>query len=110
MSYLAILEGVALLFFGAALWYYSSSAKLQGYVAGLITQAEAMYQGVRTGGEKRAWVVGKLYDMIPKPLRRIITREILEALVQGTFDAMEQYAHTQADKLVAHLVDREGGR
>ena len=51
--------------------------------------------------------------MIPAPLRAVITKQLLEELVQGTFDSMELYAKSQADKVINRfLEDRaaEGSR
>ena len=112
-SYLAIIEAALMLLLGALAAYYATNARLRDWVAHLITQAEASYQGIRAGGEKRAWVVSKLWEMIPAPLRGVVTKQLPEELVQGTFDSMELYAKTQADKVINRfLEDRaaEGSR
>lgn len=91
---------IAILIFGAATAYYRTNAKLQKFVAGLITQAETAYSGVKTGGVKFEWVCNKIYSMIPAPLKLIVTRQMIEEIVQGTFNSMAAYAKTQLNKLV----------
>lgn len=100
INYIEVVQWAGLLLLGAALSYYRTNAKLQQFVAGLITQAELTYNDTKTGGLKFAWVCGKIYNMIPAPVRAIVTRQMIETLVQGTFDAMAAYAKTQMDKLV----------
>ena len=100
ISYIEVMQWAGLLLLGAALSYYHTNAKLQQLVAGLITQAELTYNGTKTGGVKFAWVCGKIYNMIPAPLKAIVTRQMIETLVQGTFDAMAACAKTQMDKLI----------
>ena len=100
INIMEVLQWAGLLLLGAVLAYYRTSAKLQRFVAGLITQAELAYNGTKTGGVKFAWVCGKIYNMMPVPLRAIVTRQMIENIVQGTFDAMAAYAKTQIDKLV----------
>ncbi len=100
INIIEILKWVALLLMGAGLAYYRTNAKLQRLVAGLIAQAETAFDGTKTGGAKFAWVCNKIYSMIPAPLQAIITEQMIEDIVQGTFNSMAAYAKTQLDKLV----------
>ncbi|MEA5135721.1 MAG: hypothetical protein VB035_06235 [Candidatus Fimivivens sp.] len=100
INYIEVVQWAGLLLLGAALSYYRTNAKLQQFVAGLIVQAEKKYTDAKIGGVKFAWVCGKIYSMIPAPLQAIVTRQMIETLVQGTFDAMAAYAKTQMDKLI----------
>lgn len=100
INLLEALQWAGLLLLGVGVAYYRTNAKLQRFVAGLITQAELTYNGTKTGGVKFAWVCGKIYNMIPTPLRAIVTRQMIEQIVQGTFDAMAAYAKTQLDRMV----------
>ena len=100
INIIEVLQWAGLLLLGAALAYYRTNAKLQRFVASLIVQAEKKYTDAKVGGIKFAWVCGKIYNMMPVPLRAIVTRQMIENIVQGTFDAMAAYAKTQIDKLV----------
>lgn len=100
INIIEVLQWSGLLLLGAGLAYYRTNAKLQQFVAGLITQAETNFNGTKTGGVKFAWVCGKIYDLVPVPLRVLITKQMIETIVQGAFNAMAAYAKTQLDKLV----------
>lgn len=93
-------EWLIVLLLALFLAYYRTSAKLQGAVGWLIARAEAAYGGVRTGSVKFEWVCDQIYGMIPAPVKLVITRRMVESLVQNTFDAMAAYAKMQLDKLL----------
>ena len=66
-----------------------------------IREAEEHYKDTtKAGGEKFAQVVDKLYALVPKGLNKIITREMIEEIVQSTFNEIEEYARTTLDKAV----------
>ena len=52
------------------------------------------------GGKKFDQVVTKLYGLVPDPIKSIVTREMIEEIVQSTFDQIEEYAAIQIDKLI----------
>lgn len=95
-----LLKWLALFTLGAASIYYQTNTKISCYVAKLIEEAENVYKDTaKAGGEKFEWVVTALYGMVPAMLKPFITRQVLESLVQSTFDAMQQYAATQIGRL-----------
>lgn len=95
----AVLYIMALILGGLALWYKGNS-KLNGKVAALITAAEAEYRdSVKAGGQKFEWVVDQLYRMIPAAIRPFVSRNLVDTVVQSTFNAVEGYAKLQLDKL-----------
>lgn len=95
-----LLKWLALFTLGAASIYYQTNTKISCYVARLIDEAERVYEdATKAGGEKFEWVVTALYSMVPALLKPFITRQVLESLVQSTFDAMQQYAATQIGRL-----------
>ncbi|WMJ85027.1 hypothetical protein ACS3UN_04150 [Oscillospiraceae bacterium LTW-04] len=97
-----LLKWLALFTLGAASIYYQTNTKISCYIARLIDEAEHVYKGVsKSGGEKFEWVVTTLYSMVPALLKPFITREVLEDLVQSTFDAMQQYAMIQIGRLTS---------
>lgn len=95
-----LLKWLTLFTLGAASIYYQTNTRINCYVAKLIDEAEHVYEDVlKAGGEKFEWVVTALYGMVPVLLKPFITRQVLENLVQSTFDAMQQYAATQIGRL-----------
>lgn len=66
-----------------------------------IREAEENYKDTtKAGGEKFAQVVDKLYSLVPEGLNKIVTREMIEEIVQSTFNEIEEYARTTLDKAV----------
>ena len=66
-----------------------------------IREAEENYKDTtKAGGEKFAQVVDKLYALVPEGLNKIITREMIEEIVQSTFNEIEEYARTALDKAI----------
>lgn len=99
---IVILQTIAMVVLGAAAVYYNTNAKLKAKTTALIAQAEDTYKdATKAGGRKRSWVVDRLYALIPKPLRVIITRDMVETIVQNTFDEITKYAKLQLDKVFA---------
>jgi hypothetical protein len=43
-------------------------------------------------------VVSCFYSAVPESLKKAITKEMIEDIVQGAFDAMAEFAATQLDK------------
>ncbi len=100
INIIEVLQWTGLLLFGMGMAYYRTNAKLQTHIAFLISRAEEAFVGVKVGGKRFAWVCDTLYNAVPLPLKAIITRQMIEQIVQGTFDAMAAYAKTQLDRLV----------
>lgn len=102
----------ALLLGGLALYFkFSTKAKtkakeVQEAIAEItakavvfIKEAEADYKDTtEAGGKKFNQVVNKLYDLVPDQLHAIITYEMIENIVQSTFDEIEEYVKIQLDK------------
>jgi DNA-binding CsgD family transcriptional regulator len=66
-----------------------------------IAEAEELYKdSTKAGGQKFSWVVDNLYELIPPPLKVIITKKCMEKIVQSSFDAIEDYAKMQLDMAV----------
>jgi hypothetical protein len=87
--------------FGALSVYLRTNEKIMNSSIKYITEAEEMYKDVsKAGGQKFSWVVDTLYNMVPRPLRVVITKKCVEKMVQGTFNGIEAYAKTQIDKAV----------
>lgn len=89
-----------LLLLGLGLAYYRTSARLQSVIAYMITEAERVYGDRFRGSTKFKWVCDTLHGILPAPLRVIITRPMIERLVQRTFDTMAAYAKMQLDRLL----------
>ena len=59
------------------------------------------------GKEKMAFVVGKLVELIPIPLKSVFTLERLETLAQEVFDNMKQYALEYAKRIDDKNAEKE---
>ena len=81
--------------------YFRAHDKLRGRSIKYIVEAEELFKDrTKSGGEKFSWVVDALYELIPPPLRVIITKKCIEKVVQGSFDSIEDYAKMQLDMAV----------
>ena len=115
---LEVLRSVAALFLGGLALYFKYSTKaqtmakkVQEVIAEItakavvfIKEAEADYKDTtQAGGAKFEQVVNKLYDLVPVGLRGIITHEMIEDIVQSTFDEIEEYVKLQLDTVVEKI-------
>lgn len=100
-------EAAAVLLFGFLVSYFKTSSVFRGFVAQLIADAEVKYANIEKAGKlKMAWVIDKLYSIIPIPLKIIFTKERLEAFAQEVFEQVTAYATIQCDKAVKALQDK----
>lgn len=68
----------------------------------LIAEAEKEYKNW-TGGEKFTRVVDQLYALVPEGINMIITRDMIEEIVQSTFDQIKEYATAKMDETVEKI-------
>lgn len=98
-----ILITAGLILLGGLSLYWKQNAKLRQQAEQLIGAAEKAFQDTaRAGGQKFEWVVNALYGFLPAPVRVFFPRSIVSAIVQNAFDAIEQYAKTQLDRLLSN--------
>lgn len=65
-----------------------------------IEKAEELYAEIpKSGATKFNWVVDTIMLIVPDYLEWIITKDLVEDLVQKTFDRIEKYATTQLENL-----------
>lgn len=99
---LQILITAGLILLGGLSLYWKQNAKLRQQAGQLIGEAEKAFQETaKAGGQKFEWVVNALYGILPAPLRIFFPRSIVSLIVQNAFDAIEQYAKTQLDRLLS---------
>lgn len=66
-----------------------------------IKEAEDKYKDTtNAGGIKFNEVVTKLYDLVPDPIKGIITKDMIGEIVQSTFDEIEEYVKLQLDAVI----------
>jgi hypothetical protein len=107
MSTYEIIMTVLAIIFGGLSLYFGANNKLNKTVTDLINQTEDMYKdSTKAGGKKFEWVVDKLYSFIPVKLTPFISRALVEAVVQKTFDIMQSFAKTQLDKIVDKAIPK----
>nr|WP_312579170.1 hypothetical protein [Sedimentibacter sp.] len=93
---------------GAASAYYHENEKIRNVSIKYIAQAEDMYKdATKAGGQKFEWVVDSLYKVVPAPFKVLITKSIVEKIVQSTFDGLEEYAKLQLEKAINNYVEDE---
>jgi hypothetical protein len=103
----AYAEAAVVLVFGFMVSYFKTSSVFRGFVAQLIADAEVKYANVSKAGEiKMGYVINKLYEFVPLPLKMVFTRERIEAFAQDVFDEITKYAVIQCDKAVAALQEK----
>lgn len=84
-------------------------AKITAQAVVYIKEAEDTYKdATKSGGKKFEEVVNKLYDLVPDALHTIITKEMIEEIVQSTFDEIEEYAKLQLDNQVEKITINKG--
>jgi len=98
ISYAHIIYTLILIVLGFLISYYKTNAKFRSFIATLINDAQSLD---KTGTEKKEWVVGQIYTILPAWLKPILTKTVLSMIVQGVFDSMKQYATKLTDKAIA---------
>lgn len=98
ISYAHIIYTLILVVLGFLISYYKTNAKFRSFIATLINDAQSLD---KTGTEKKEWVVGQIYTILPAWLKPILTKTVLSMIVQGVFDSMKQYATKLTDKAIA---------
>lgn len=73
-----------------------------------IKEAEEFYQDTtNAGGQKFDYVVNKLYNLVPDIIKPIITKDMIEKIVQSTFDEIEEYAKIQIENKIDKVNENE---
>lgn len=120
-----ILQIIATVIFGGLAIYFKTSTKAKTKAAELektlgdllanaiiyINEAEEVYKSAtHAGGEKFEYVCEKLYMLLPEPMRYVITQDMIENVVQNTFEQLEAYATKQLDNVVSRvsITEKEG--
>jgi len=99
---------VLTIIFGALSAYFCQNEKLRNNAVKYITEAEELYKDTtKSGGVKFTWVVDTLYNLVPAPFKIIITKPLIEKIVQSTFESIEAYAKMQLDKTVDKIIEKE---
>ena len=74
----------------------SVQKKLRSNVVSLINAAEKEYANQEKAGvNKHTWVVYKLYQLVPQPLRPLFSYKLINNIVVSTFGGMESYVDLQ---------------
>lgn len=99
---------VLTIFLGALSAYFAQNEKLRNSAVKYIAEAEEIYKyATKSGGSKFAFVVDTLYKLVPAPLKIVITRDLIEEIVQSTFDNIQEYAKIQMDKAVNNYIENK---
>lgn len=94
------------LLFGGFCVYVRQNVNLKAAAEKAIIAAENAYKDTtKAGGYKFKYAVNMVHSSLPAPLRLIISKDIVETVIQNTFNYMENYAKTQLDKLVDKTIN-----
>ena len=73
-------------------YYIDIKKKLETGAVDAINKAE---QTDYHGAEKMQYAVDIVYNIVPKVLKPLFSKTIIEVIIQGVFDKMEEYAIQQ---------------
>ena len=105
MNWYSIIVTILMVIGGFLAQYFRTKQELWNKVNGYIDKAEETYADVTKAGQvKFNYVVDVLSDLVPLPLRVIITRETIANIVQKAVDAIASYATKQLDKVVDNVI------
>lgn len=95
---LRVLQVLLYIVLGGLVIWFKQNAKLRDKAKELINEAEDMFlDSTKQGGKRFQWVVDKLMELMPAPIRLIIPRSMVEHIVQNIFDAMKDFAKKTLD-------------
>ncbi len=80
---------------GAYSTYLSTGKDIYSKVSYLINEAKNLDL---IGKEKMALVVEQLYNIVPLPWKKFLTKEKLESIAQGVYDNMNAFAQKNKNK------------
>lgn len=103
----AVVQLVIYFILGGLALYFKYNARLKERAATVISEAESTYKDtVKAGGLKHAYVIDRLYAMIPVYLRPIITKAMVSDIVDNAFSSIEAYAVQQLNRVAGKALDR----
>lgn len=103
---IGILQIVAYVILGGLTLYFRTNTKLKSFVNDFITEAEETYKDTtKAGGKKMELVINKLYELIPVYMKPFFPEELVRAMVQNAFDAIEAYAKQTLDEVIGKVVE-----
>lgn len=104
---IAIIRILIYIVLGGLALYFKTNTTLKSFVNDYIAEAEEMYKDVtKAGGQKHEYVVTKLYELIPTYMKPFFPKELVSAIVQNAFDAIEAYAKQGLDKAVTSALEK----
>ncbi len=103
----SIISTILFVVLGFLYTYFRSKEKVVTRLSEFIAKAEEMYKDVKdSGGKKLNLVVALCLDKLPPFLKPFISKQMIEELVQKTFDYMEDYATLQLDKITDKIPEK----
>lgn len=103
INWYAIVSTVLWIVFGFLVSYFKTKTALVDRAKDAINHAENTYKEAGQGGAKMKWAVTYLSNLIPLPLKPIFNEAVIEKIVQGAFDAIQEFATKQLDKAVGNI-------
>lgn len=101
-----ILQVVLYVILGGFVIWYRTNTKLNQRVNDFISEAELVYKDtVKAGGMKHRYVVDRLYEIIPAPLKVLFSYDMVSQIVDKAFEGIEDYAKQQLDKIAMNYTE-----
>ena len=102
-----IIRVAAYVVLGGLALYFKTNTKLKSFANDYIAEAEKVYKdATKAGGTKMNYVIDKLYELVPVYMKPFFPRELVQAIVQNAFDAVEDYAKQALDKAAEFVAEK----
>lgn len=100
MDITTIILNALWIIFGFLVYYFRTRTNIMEIAAVKITEAEEKYSEFsKAGSLKKEFVVSYIHQMLPAPMKLFFTEEVIGIIVQQVFDAAQNFATTQLDKI-----------
>lgn len=87
--------------------YLSTRVKLTERVSEAINETEKKYEGAQKASQdKLDYAIDILYGYVPAYLKPLITKALIENILQGMFDETKKFADMQLDRVADKINDK----
>ena len=80
--------------------YFKTKTNLIDKAKDAIYFAEKEYKDAGQGGMKMQWAVNYISSLVPGPMKFIFNEQIIQQIIQASFDRISDFATTQLDKII----------
>lgn len=106
MDWYKIITTVLIVIFGYFVSYLKTKNNLLDEAKNAVNYAEKEYEDtMNAGSEKMSWAIDYLYGLVPTIIKPLITKDVLQSIIQTVFDGMKMFADYQLDKIIDKNTD-----